>query len=238
MPFYLLPNVFSDEQSPKGLLPEGLESIIRALHGLIVESERSGRRFVFKMDPDKEHARSLPLYQLNEHTSHKEIVDLVDRIRLGGNFGLVSDAGLPCLADPGSELISLLRKAGYDQIIAIPGPSSIILALLLSGFNAQQYTFHGYPPKEQSERLRLLRSLEGGPVRTHIFIETPYRNQSFLQDCLSVLSGSVELAVASALTLPQQMIQIRAVKQWKTQVMPLPKDPAIFLISTGSFKKS
>jgi 16S rRNA (cytidine1402-2'-O)-methyltransferase len=231
MPLYILPNVFSDEQSPKGLLPEGLSEIIASLNGLIAESERTGRRYLLKMLPKSDFARSLPIVLLNEHSLSEVVRDLSRKIIEGETWGLISDAGLPILADPGSTLVAALRGKGYDRIIAVPGPSSIILALLLSGFNGQKYTFNGYPPKEKAERLTVLRSIEKGDVPTHIFIETPYRNQAFFQDCLEALSGGTKLCLATALTLPTQQLQVYSVDAWKKSNTVVPKEPTVFLIS-------
>jgi 16S rRNA (cytidine1402-2'-O)-methyltransferase len=231
VPLYILPNVFSDEQSPMGLLPEGLSEIITSLNGLIAESERTGRRYLLKMLPKSDFARSLPIVLLNEHSLPGIIGELTRKITKGETWGLISDAGLPILADPGSNLVAALRDKGYDKIIAIPGPSSIILALLLSGFNGQKYTFNGYPPKEKADRLKVLRAIEKDAVPTHIFIETPYRNQAFFQDCLEALSGGTKLCLATALTLPMQQLQVHTVDTWKKSNTEVPKEPTVFLVS-------
>jgi 16S rRNA (cytidine1402-2'-O)-methyltransferase len=231
MPLYILPNVFTDEQSPKGLLPEGLSDIIGSLSGLIAESERAGRRYLLKLLPKSEFARSLPIELLNEHSAPGVIQELSQKIRAGETWGLISDAGLPILADPGSSLVAALRNKGYGHIMAVPGPSSIVLSLLLSGFNGQKYTFNGYPPKEKAERLKVLRSIEKDAVPTHIFIETPYRNQAFFQDCLEALSGGTKLCLATAVTLPSQQIQVNSVETWKKSNTEVPKEPTVFLIS-------
>jgi 16S rRNA (cytidine1402-2'-O)-methyltransferase len=231
MPLFLLPNVFTDEQSPKGLLPEGLAEIIASLHGLIAESERSGRRYLLKMLQGSDFARSLPILLLNEHSAQASVKELSSKIIQGERWGLISDAGLPILADPGSNLVFALRQKNYTDIVAIPGPSSIVLALLLSGFDGQQYTFHGYPPKERQERLQLIRSLEKDRVATHIFIETPYRNQAFFQDLLETLPKSARLCIATALTLKTEQVHVRLVDSWKQSSHEIPKEPTVFLVS-------
>lgn len=230
MPLYLLPNVFSDEQSPQGLLPEGIPDIIASLQGLIAESERTGRRYLLKMLPKSDFARALPIVLLNEHSPGSCVEELTQKIIQGESWGLISDAGLPILADPGSLLVSSLRNRKYTQITAIPGPSSIILALLLSGFDGQKYTFHGYPPKEKADRFHTLRLLEKDSVPTHIFIETPYRNQALFSECLEVLPGAAKLCVATALTLPNQQIQVHTIEAWKKIPTEVPKEPTVFLI--------
>lgn len=231
MALYLLPNVFDDEQMPFLLLPEGLPTIVEQLDGLIAESERTGRRYLLKVLSRAPSARTLPIYLLNEHSSRGDCDILIEKIARGETLGLISDAGLPTIADPGALLVRLLRQKGFVAIKAIPGPSSIFLALMLSGLNAQSFTFHGYLPKEATARTQLLRRMEREPDHTHVFIETPYRNKVLLQECLTTLSDGTMLAIASNLTLADEEFDIHPVRIWKTLSSFTPRKlPSVFLI--------
>jgi 16S rRNA (cytidine1402-2'-O)-methyltransferase len=228
---YLLPNVFDDTQPPFLLLPEGISSLIGQLDGLIAESERTGRRYLIKMLPNDPIARSLPIYLLNEHSSDADCEAIAESIAKGKKLGLISDAGLPTIADPGARLVRILRKKGIGEIKAIPGPSSIFLALMLSGLNAQKFTFHGYLPKEEQARAQLLRKMEKEPDRTHVFIETPYRNKLVFSEMLKVLSGSTMMAIASNLTFADESFDIHPMSVWRTLTSFMPrKVPSVFLI--------
>jgi 16S rRNA (cytidine1402-2'-O)-methyltransferase len=236
MTLYVLPNVFSDEQEPHLLLPEGLSTILLSLTGLIAESERTGRRYLIKLLKDPL-ARTLPIYLLNEHSSSQDRKNLAEKVLSGEVLGLISDAGTPCIADPGSELVHLLRKRGEKKIIVIPGPCSILLALISSGLPGQSFSFHGYLPKEKEERYRKIRLLEYQSEKensTQIFIETPYRNEALLQDLLATLKSTTELALVSSITFPDENVRLHTVEQWKKSTPTVEKTPTIFLFHGGS----
>lgn len=232
MPLYLLPNVFDDSQSPFGLLPEGISSIIQSLHGLIAESERTGRRYLLKLLPKSPFARELPIVLLNEHSSKTDYENIAHKIQQGETWGLISDAGMPGIADPGSYLVHLLRERGVAGIRAIPGPSSIVLALVLSGLDGQRFAFHGYLPQERGERQKALVDLERESARTgttQICIETPYRNSAFFEDCLFVLHDTTSLCVACRLTFEDESVSTHTVRVWKGQRPVIRKEPTVFL---------
>lgn len=224
MPLILLPNVFAEAQSSVLLLPEGLDGLVASLDGLIAESERAGRRYLARYGK-----KSLPLFLLNEHSAPNDYEELAEQICAGMALGLISDAGVPAVADPGSYLVHRLRARGYAQIQAIPGPCSIFLALMLSGFDGQNFSFHGYLPKEPDSRKAAIRSFEsrGG---THICIETPYRNNALLSDLVSVLRDTTEVCVAASLTCATQSVLSKSVKMWKREKHVLPKEPSVFLL--------
>jgi 16S rRNA (cytidine1402-2'-O)-methyltransferase len=189
-----------------------------ALDALIAESEKGGRQFLKKFFGKI----TIPIYLLNEHTQ-----DLTPLLTLPEDIiGLVSDAGLPCIADPGSQLVFLARKKGI-KIEAYPGPSSILLALMLSGLPAQQFTFHGYLEREPALLHKQLISLQSHI--THIFIETPYRNQKMLEAILKARKPKDLLCVAWDLMGPEQIVISQPIQDWK-QLPNLQKKPAIFLI--------
>ena len=227
MTLYLLPNCFDDAQPPSLLLPEGLAALLESLTGLVAESERTGRRYLLKLLPGSAFARSLPIVCLNEHSSPADYDALAQRISVGGRWGLISDAGMPVVADPGSRLVRLLRKASV-RIQVLPGPSSILLALIASGLDGQRFSFQGYLSRESGERRRRLSALEKEGV-TQICIETPYRNAAFFADCLAVLNDRTELCVACRLTYEDEFVQTRSVGEWKRSAFEIRKEPTVFV---------
>ena len=225
---YLIPNPISEE----GLLtiPDYIERIVASLRYFIVEEEREGRRFLKQLCP------SLPVaeckfFTLNEHTAAKELKTIFAEIP-GKDGGLISDAGCPCVADPGAGLVLWAHQKNYE-VIPLVGPSSILLALMASGLNGQNFAFNGYLPKERSERIKKIKLLEKRSLtenQTQIFMETPYRNQHVFEDLLSGLDSQTLLCVALDLTGQAQSIKTAAVKDWKKTAAALPKKPAVFLI--------
>lgn len=225
----LLPNVLSQGLSPSPFLPK---EIVLRLEGLIAESEKGGRRFLSYFFP-KEEAFKLPLTLLNEHTAPGELEFLLEPLLKGQTWGVVSDSGLPCLADPGSALVYKARLKKIP-IVALPGPSSLFLALMLSGLPAQRFAFHGYPHRDaQARKLELQKwerqSKEEGA--THLFIETPYRNQATLASCLETLKETTLLSVSWDLMGPEEKTLTLKVGEWKKRELPaLAKKPAVFLL--------
>jgi len=203
---HLLPNLLHPEASFPFQPP--------AIDALIAESEKGGWMYLKRFTIPK-----VPIYLLNEHTkSLSELLTIREK-----SVGLISDAGLPCLADPGASLVAAARLQGA-QIYAYPGPSSIFLGLMLSGFSGQRFTFHGYAPKE----LRVGK-LEKG--MTHIFIEAPYRNQRFLEFLVQSLKNEDQLCIACNLTAPAEKVISQAVSEWKRHPLPsIDRQPTVFLV--------
>ncbi len=210
---YLLPNLLHEDSTWRFEPPP--------LDALIAESEKGGRQFLKKFFGKI----AIPIYLLNEHT--KDITPLLALSE--EKIGLVSDAGLPCLADPGSELVSLARKQNIE-IHAYPGPSSIVLALMLSGLPAQRFTFHGYLERDVPLLQKQLASLS--PQMTHIFIETPYRNHKLLSLILKTRKPKDLLCVACDLMGSSQVVLSQSLDNWKN-LPDLDKKPAIFLVYTS-----
>lgn len=229
----LLPNCLGEPFS-KNLLPRVLEEIFPTLSGIIVESEKPGRNYCLQF-LSREAFQALTFRQLNEQSSEEEIKNLVSEIdQSKKNWGLVSDAGLCCLADPGSKLISYLQKTNV-QIDAIPGPSSIVLALMLSGFSGQKFFFHGYLPREKQELEKQLKAFhlqnKKDPL-THIWIETPYRNIKMIETCIQSLQLEATFCVAINLSLPGQRVFVKKISEWKSMDLNIfAKQPAVFLLS-------
>ncbi len=239
MPLYLLPNVFDDAQSPDGLLPSGLDTILQKLNGLVAESERTGRRYLLKILPKSTFARELPIVLLNEHSTSAEYETIGSKIFHGETWGLISDSGMPGIADPGSRLVHQLRKKGVSAIRVLPGPSSILLALIASGLDGQKFSFQGYLPKEPDDRKRVLKEIERESARTgatQICIETPYRNAAFVNDCLTVLNETTQLCIACRLTYEDESVEVHSIQAWRRQPPTVLKEPTVFVIRSVPVK--
>jgi 16S rRNA (cytidine1402-2'-O)-methyltransferase len=169
---------------------------------------------------------------LNQHTSLEDKQTLLNDALQGHDMGLISDAGLPCVADPGAEAVALAHQLGIE-VVPLHGPSSLLLALMASGFNGQSFAFVGYLPIEKAERVKRIKELEKEVLtkkQTQLFIETPYRNNSLLEDLLKNLQPDTQLCVAANLTQPNQFIRSTTVQNWKTNLPDLHKQPAVFVL--------
>lgn len=229
----LLPNLLAEHKHHEIFLPASVDRAVQTIDGLIAESETGGRRFLGRFKTQKP-ANEIPIALLNEHTPDGDLDFLLAPIRKGERWGLVSDAGMPCIADPGAKLVWRARQSGI-AVQAFVGPSSITLALMLSGLSGQRFTFHGYLDKEPEKRQHQIRRIEHTARTdnyTQIFIETPYRNKHTLQSLLETLSDNTLLCVAWDLTMPTQGIVSQSVALWKKSPPPnLDKKNAIFLVA-------
>lgn len=231
MTLYLLPNLLSEELPWEPFLPVSVKEAVLSLQGLIAESEKAGRRFL-KRFLTHERLAAMPIKLLNEHTPHSELEELFAPIRRGETWGLVSDAGIPCLADPGAALVRLAQKHQLP-VVAIPGPSSPILALQLSGLNGQSFSFHGYLPREPDPLQKALKKLEKRSQEekaTQIWIEAPYRSARLAQTAMEVLKPQTLFCIALNLTMPNQRVRTQKIEQWKKTTFPIEKEPAVFLM--------
>lgn len=229
----LLPNLLGEHRHHQLFLPASVDTAVKLIDGLIAESETGGRRYLGRFALDKK-ASDVPIALLNEHSKPEDIDFLLEPMIAGERWGLVSDGGLPCIADPGSVLVYRARQRGIT-IKAFVGPSSIMLALMLSGLPGQRFAFHGYLDKHPEGRKREIEILESASIQddsTQIFIEAPYRNQATLQQLVTTLSDDTMLCVAWDLTMPTQGIVSQRVATWNKCPLPnIDKKPAIFLIS-------
>lgn len=227
---YLLPNLLSDESVATDWFSKACFDVVPRLDGLICESEKRARRYLKLFTfPEGRSFRDVELLVLSEHTEAGELEGEIAPRVMEGTWGLISDAGLPLLADPGSTLVALVRKMGAE-VVALPGPSSIVLSLMLSGLPTQAFAFHGYLPRERgplTERIRALEERSRKEGATQLFIETPYRNEKLFEALLSALKPTTELCVASNLTGPGERVQTLPVKAWQKPLIH--KVPAIFL---------
>ncbi|MDJ0651435.1 MAG: SAM-dependent methyltransferase [Simkaniaceae bacterium] len=219
---YLLPNLLDENLDHDPFLPPSVGKIVSSLDGMIAESPRGARRYM-KRFTDK--FRDIPVHLLNKHT--KEIDSLIAPLQKGETWGLIADAGLPVLADPGARLIRRLHTLKVP-IETLPGPSSLVYALQLSGLPAQNFTFHGYPPKDEKTLKEKLRTLPKD--QTHLFIEAPYRTDKFLKNLIYNLQGETDLSVSWNLTLPSQGVKTQKIAQWKKGIPLLGKVPAVFVV--------
>lgn len=227
----LLPNLLDESLMPEASIPPSVGAAVKTIQGLIAESEKSARRYLRKFLSHEEMAK-MPISLLNEHTSLKEIEALSFPLQNGQTWGLISDAGLACIADPGAPLVALCleKKIGVETFA---GPSSILMALQLSGFSGQKFSFHGYLPREIPDLEKKILELEktsGGA--TQIWIEAPYRSAKMLDALKKILRPETRVCVAVNLTLPTQRVASHKISSWKTLPFPLEKEPAVFLLST------
>lgn len=230
----LLPNLLGESRHHEIFLPQSVDKAVETLDGLIAESDQAGRRFLSRFKTKKP-AIETPIALFNEHTPDDHIDFLLEPIRKGERWGLISDGGIPCVADPGSKLVKRARQSGI-VVQAFVGPSSILLALMLSGLPGQRFCFHGYLDKTPEKRKKEIAKLEAASQKeemTQIFIETPYRNAHTLETLMGTLADTTELCVAWDLTLPTQGILSQPVSQWKKSPLPnLEKKNAIFLMNS------
>jgi len=209
------------------------------LSSFIVESERSAMRLLSRFK-DREQMQQLSLKVLDEHSSEADIPRLLEDALAGKDCGFFTEAGMPCIADPGAALVAYAHSRGV-KIIPVAGPSSILLALASSGLDAQRFSFLGYLPQDKSARRAALQRL-GREYRqdgiTRIFIETPYRNDAFLADCVALLPEDSWLAVASSLCGAEELIISSPIAEWKKAAIPhIGKVPAVFLFGARASLK-
>ncbi len=232
---YLIPSALH-ESNAQILLPVYVD-ILKTLRLFIVENVRTTRRFLKTIVPDLD-INACEFIEIDKHQPDQDFKEVLERIVMGADAGLLSEAGCPAIADPGSKIVAL----AHDHLIKVSpwiGPSSILLALMASGFNGQGFTFHGYlPSKSQAELIKRLRSIESEAIRskyTQLFIETPYRNLSLLKTMLETLHASTHVGLAIDLTGLDEKIVVHPVAEWKkVQIPDFQKHPAIFLIHSNS----
>lgn len=225
----LIPAPLGDNE-PSGVIPSPVLETACRLNCFIVEETRTARRFLSRYGL-KGHIDALEFHELNEHTPEAEVEAMLSLFD-GRDVGLITEAGLPAVADPGSSLVALCHRNGI-RVIPMVGPSSLMLALMASGLNGQSFAFLGYIPAKTDERRSAIRSIEKTSAshnQTQIMIETPYRNDSLLKDLLEQLSPGTRLCIAADLTLPSEYIATKTVAQWRKTGIIIGKRPCVFLI--------
>ncbi len=227
---YLIPSLIA-ECEPLEVLPLSIRKIIESTSFYVVENEKSARHFVKKAHPAINQG-TLHISLLNKFTNSNELMPMLQPCLQGQNVGLISEAGCPGVADPGAELVALAHQQGI-QVVPLVGPSAILLALMASGMNGQNFAFVGYLPIDKGEKKKRLKDLERLSQQngqTQIFIETPYRNHKLFQELLSVLAPATKICVASNITGDNEFILTQTVAKWRNTLPDLGKEPAIFLI--------
>ncbi len=227
---YLIP-IPLGECSFEYVLPGDISNIISNLEHFIVENTRTVRRYIRATNAQK-NIDEITFFVLNKHTKKQEIEAFLEPAKKGYNMGIISEAGLPGIADPGAEIVSLAHKLNIE-VVPLVGPSSIFLALMASGMNGQSFTFHGYLPIKSNERIQKLKSIEKESQKedkTQIFMETPYRNNKLFADILKTCRKNTRLCVASNITLQDEYIKTKTVENWQEEEINLHKKPTVFLL--------
>lgn len=227
---FLIPTRLGDNP-PLEVLPISIKKIIEDIDFYIVENEKTARRFIKRVSQSKSQP-SLKLSVLNKYTTEAERNTYLNPCLEGESIGLLSEAGCPAIADPGSDIVSLAHQMNI-KVVPLVGPSSILLALMASGMNGQSFTFNGYLPIDKSEKkskLKVLERLSFEHNQSQIFIETPYRNMKMLDDLVSILQPNTRVCVACDLTLPTEFIKTMPAKDWKHNTEDFHKRPTIFII--------
>ena len=226
---YLIPAPLGDGPL-EAVIPSTVRERLLQIKSFVVEETRTARRYLSEAGL-KGHIQELEFHELNEHTTPAEVEALLTLFRDGVDVGLISEAGLPAVADPGAQLVALCHRHGI-RVVPLVGPSSLMLALMASGLNGQRFAFNGYLPVKPAERRQAIQKAEKRSLatsETEIFIETPYRNDSLLSDLLGVLSPSTRLCVATNLTCPDEQVRTLTVSNWKKAGASIGKNPTVFL---------
>ncbi len=228
---YLIPVTLGDTPTDK-VLPAYNTGIILSIKHFIVEEIRTARRFLKQIDRNID-IDGLTFCPMGKHADTALFSRYLEPLRQGEDVGIISEAGCPAIADPGADIVAIAQREGLN-VVPLVGPSSILLAVMASGFNGQSFAFHGYLPIDTTSRAKRLKQLEARSIaedQTQLFIETPYRNAKLFADICSACSPRTRLCVAAGLTTEQEYIRTLSIRDWKQQGLPdLGKIPAIFLI--------
>jgi 16S rRNA (cytidine1402-2'-O)-methyltransferase len=227
---FLIPVTLGETELSK-VLPVYNKDVLLTIRHFIVENVRTARRFLKQVDADIP-IDELTFYTLNKHTSPKELSGFLIPIENGNSIGIISEAGCPAIADPGADVVAIAQQKGI-KVVPLVGPSSILLALMSSGFNGQNFAFLGYLPIDNDRRIKTLKSLEQrvySENQTQLFIETPYRNNKMLEDILKTCKLSSKLCIAADITIESEFIQTKTINEWKKQKPDLSKKPCIFAL--------
>lgn len=226
---FLIPSPLGDND-PAEVLPATTIATACSLKCFVVEEMRTARRFLSRAGL-KGHIEELEMHVLNEHTSEAEVKSLLSLFD-NGDVGLISEAGLPAVADPGAALVALAHAHGVE-VVPLVGPSSLMLALMASGLNGQSFAFRGYIPAKTDERRSAIKDIERMSKQlnqSQILIETPYRNDALMADLVAILQPRTRITVAADITLPSQYIRTDTAEGWKKHPVTIGKRPCVFII--------
>ena len=227
---YLIPN-FLAKDSQNDFLPEMVKRMSHHLKNFVVESEKEARALIKKLQlatPQND----LQIFILNEHTESKTYFELLKSLENEQDAGIISDAGLPCVADPGFQLVALAHQKNIN-VIPLPGSSSIFMALMASGFSGQNFAFTGYLPIDKVLRVKRIKELErelSSKQQAQIFMETPYRNNHLFDDIIKNCNPNILLCIACNISAEDELIQTKTIKDWAKQKIDLHKKPTIFIL--------
>ena len=227
---YLIPTTLG-EAPAEDVLPSLIGRTIHFINDFIVENEKTARKSIKLTNPEKVQAE-LRIQLLNKRTTQEEVFDLIKPCLEGKPVGLLSEAGCPGVADPGADVVKIAHEHQI-QVVPLVGPSSILLAMMASGLNGQNFAFNGYLPIDKTEKKIAIKNLEKLSIdknQSQLFIETPYRNNKMLEDLCSILHPETLMCVAADLTLPTEFIKTMPIKLWKKTKVDLHNRPAIFII--------
>ncbi|MDR2232906.1 MAG: SAM-dependent methyltransferase [Tannerella sp.] len=227
---YLIP-VTLGETDHRKVLPEYNRDIILQVRHFIVENVRTARRFLKKCHPAME-IDGLSFYELNKHNSPTQPADYLAPLAAGESVGLLSESGCPAIADPGADIVAMAQQQHY-RVIPLVGPSSLLMALMASGFNGQRFAFHGYLPIEAAARTARIKQLESRVYeedQTQLFIETPYRNNKLMEELVRICRPMTKICVAENITCDDEYIVTHQAGQWKGRLPDLNKKPTMFLM--------
>lgn len=227
---YLVPNVLA-ENNWQNVLPAQIFSILTNTKFFIVENIRTTRRFMKQVNRDID-IDSCTFFEINKRTIPQDLPGFLSPLEKGYDIAVISEAGCPGVADPGAEVVRIAHQKGL-KVMPLVGPSSILLSLMASGLNGQNFAFRGYLPVKPNERTRELSTLDKkikSSRQTQIFIETPYRNNQLIADILKSCSPSTLLCIAANITGDNEFIQTKTIQQWKSKIPDLHKQPVIFLL--------
>lgn len=225
---FLIPNTLGETEI-SGVIPSEVVLLIKRIRIFASENPKNTRRFLKKIDKTID-IDQLTFLELNEHSERKDVEACLPWLK-DSDVGIISEAGCPGIADPGAELVALAHQKGF-RVVPLVGPSSILLALIASGFNGQNFSFNGYLPVKSNERSRALKNFEKQSAmenRTQIFIETPYRNQKLFEELIQTLHPQTMLSIACDITTENEYIKSLTILEWRKQKPDINKRPAIFL---------
>jgi len=235
---YLLPNSLDSNNFDINLFPANLGSIVCNLNVIFVEDEKIARKYLLQF-MNRDEMQNIQMKKLSKYTDENELNEFISIIKKGGKFGVLSDAGLPCIADPGSKLVELAKKNSIP-VTSITGPSSILIALMLSGFSAQSFVFHGYLPRKVemlSKKLAVIEKSAHLEFFTHVWIEVPYRSDKMLEACIDILHPKTLLSVSMNLTSKEEKVITLPLSLWKQKKIEIGKNPCVFLLAPKGHKK-
>jgi 16S rRNA (cytidine1402-2'-O)-methyltransferase len=225
---YLIPNFLSEDNSDD-FIAEMVRRMVHHLKHFVVENEKQGRALIKRLRLENSQ-QDLHIWLLNEHTQAQEVPSLLKALE-GNDAGIISDAGLPCIADPGSALVALAQTKNIE-VVPLPGGSSMIMALMGSGFSGQQFTFLGYLPIDKAPKIKRIKELESYAHRgvSQIFMETPYRNNQLLEELIAQCNAQTKLCIACNISSEKGWVRTKTLAQWKTNKPELHKIPCVFVL--------